>query len=119
VSDNPPGWYPDPANPLQERLWDGSDWVDRLRPRHPVTVSSSDIVGVARKEAFAEWKAASNKQRRVTVAFAAYIVVAVAFTTLPSPWWLVGAAQLGVLGVYVVFKAILRLVRAALGGTQS
>ena len=23
-----PGWYPDPTNPLQERFWDGSDWVD-------------------------------------------------------------------------------------------
>lgn len=31
----PAGWYPDPANPLQERLWDGTDWVDRVRPRHP------------------------------------------------------------------------------------
>ena len=33
MSENPAGWYPDPANPLQERLWDGSDWVDRVRPR--------------------------------------------------------------------------------------
>ena len=31
----PAGWYPDPANPLQERLWDGSDWVDRIRPLPP------------------------------------------------------------------------------------
>ena len=28
MSDVPPGWYPDPTNPLQERFWDGSDWVD-------------------------------------------------------------------------------------------
>jgi hypothetical protein len=33
VSETPAGWYPDPTNPLQERLWDGSDWVDRVRPR--------------------------------------------------------------------------------------
>ena len=30
-----PGWYPDPTNPLQERLWDGSEWVDKVRPRAP------------------------------------------------------------------------------------
>lgn len=32
----PAGWYPDPTNPLQERLWDGSEWVNRVRVRAPV-----------------------------------------------------------------------------------
>jgi uncharacterized protein with PQ loop repeat len=32
----PAGWYPDPTNPLQERLWDGSEWIDRVRVRAPV-----------------------------------------------------------------------------------
>jgi hypothetical protein len=31
----PRGWYPDPENPLRERLWNGHDWVDRTRPRSP------------------------------------------------------------------------------------
>ena len=36
MSDVAPGWYPDPTNPLQERLWDGSEWIDRVRVRAPV-----------------------------------------------------------------------------------
>ena len=32
----PAGWYTDPTNPLQERLWDGSEWIDRVRVRAPV-----------------------------------------------------------------------------------
>jgi len=32
----PAGWYVDPTNPLNERLWDGSAWIDRARPRAPV-----------------------------------------------------------------------------------
>lgn len=36
MSSTPAGWYPDPDNLLQERLWDGSEWVDRVRPRKPV-----------------------------------------------------------------------------------
>jgi hypothetical protein len=35
MSSSPPGWYPDPRDPLRERLWDGSDWVDRTRPHPP------------------------------------------------------------------------------------
>lgn len=27
------GWYTDPANPSQERLWDGSEWTDSSRAR--------------------------------------------------------------------------------------
>ena len=27
-----PGWYPDPSKPDLERLWDGSQWVDWVRP---------------------------------------------------------------------------------------
>jgi uncharacterized RDD family membrane protein YckC len=31
VSDNPSGWYPDPAEPTTQRYWDGDGWVgDRL-----------------------------------------------------------------------------------------
>ena len=39
MSDAAPGWYPDPVNPLQERLWDGSEWIDKVRPRPPVSTS--------------------------------------------------------------------------------
>ena len=27
----PAGWYPDPVNPLQERLWDGTQWSENTR----------------------------------------------------------------------------------------
>jgi len=27
----PPGWYPDPANPTQERYWDGMRWTQTVR----------------------------------------------------------------------------------------
>ena len=30
-----PGWYPDPSNHLQERLWDGTKWVPfKVRPTY-------------------------------------------------------------------------------------
>jgi uncharacterized membrane protein (DUF485 family) len=29
----PPGWYPDPADPTQERFWGGSIWTHNVRPR--------------------------------------------------------------------------------------
>ena len=31
VETTPAGWYPDPANPSQQRLWDGADWTDSVR----------------------------------------------------------------------------------------
>jgi hypothetical protein len=37
----PRGWYPDPENPLRERLWDGDDWVERVRPRPPATAAET------------------------------------------------------------------------------
>lgn len=39
VETTPAGWYPDPSNPLKERLWDGTDWVDRTRLRAPISPS--------------------------------------------------------------------------------
>lgn len=39
MPDTLPGWYPDPADPLKERLWDGTEWVDRTRPRAPISPS--------------------------------------------------------------------------------
>ena len=43
MSDVAPGWYPDPTDPLQERLWDGGDWVDKVRPRPPVSTSPESM----------------------------------------------------------------------------
>ena len=43
MSDVAPGWYADPTNPLQERLWDGSEWVDKVRPRPPVSISPASM----------------------------------------------------------------------------
>ncbi len=43
MSDVAPGWYPDPTNPLQERLWDGSEWLDKVRPRPPVSISPESM----------------------------------------------------------------------------
>ena len=43
MSDVAPGWYSDPTNPLQERLWDGSEWLDNVRPRPPVSISPESI----------------------------------------------------------------------------
>ena len=28
----PPGWYPDPSNPAQQRYWDGTAWSDATAP---------------------------------------------------------------------------------------
>jgi uncharacterized membrane protein YhaH (DUF805 family) len=33
-----PGWYSDPTNPLQERLWDGATWTDQVRPQSPTSM---------------------------------------------------------------------------------
>lgn len=38
MSDVAPGWYSDPTNPMQERLWDGGDWSDKVRPKAPTTL---------------------------------------------------------------------------------
>jgi uncharacterized RDD family membrane protein YckC len=32
VSDNPPGWYRDPADPTTQRYWDGDGWVGERLP---------------------------------------------------------------------------------------
>ena len=37
MSNANPGWYTDPANPLQERLWDGTAWTDQVRPQAPTS----------------------------------------------------------------------------------
>ena len=31
----PPGWYPDPHNPSQQRYWDGHTWTDNVAPLPP------------------------------------------------------------------------------------
>ncbi len=44
MSSIPAGWYPDPTNPLQERLWDGDEWMEKTRPRQPqVGPTPSDL----------------------------------------------------------------------------
>lgn len=51
MSDTPTGWYTDPTNHLQERLWDGKDWLDHVRTRAPqiddLPVDNHDVVGSA------------------------------------------------------------------------
>jgi uncharacterized membrane protein YhaH (DUF805 family) len=45
VTTIPAGWYPDPSDPLIERLWDGSEWVEKTRPRAPQAVEpAGDII---------------------------------------------------------------------------
>jgi hypothetical protein len=41
MSAQPADWSPDPSNPLQERLWDGTEWLERVRPRPPAITTSS------------------------------------------------------------------------------
>ncbi len=45
MSSTPPGWYPDPSNPLMERLWDGDEWVDKTRPRTPSSQGAESPTG--------------------------------------------------------------------------
>lgn len=37
VVSTPAGWYQNPENPLEERLWDGTSWTASTRPKAPVT----------------------------------------------------------------------------------
>ena len=37
----PAGWYPDPHVPGRERLWDGANWLDPIRPHDPGRVESN------------------------------------------------------------------------------
>ncbi len=34
-----PGWYPNPSNPLEQRLWDGEGWTQQTRQAPPVITS--------------------------------------------------------------------------------
>ena len=53
MSTVPPGWYPDPTNPLQERLWDGSAWVDKVKPKSPVSPGLPNPAGTTAYAAYA------------------------------------------------------------------
>jgi uncharacterized RDD family membrane protein YckC len=35
----PPGWYPDPSNPAQQRYWDGTAWSDATAPGAPAAAA--------------------------------------------------------------------------------
>lgn len=37
MTTSPAGWYDDPSDPLRERLWDGTGWVEHVRPKPPRT----------------------------------------------------------------------------------
>lgn len=52
MSDVAPGWYPDATNPLQERLWDGSAWVDKVRPKPPVSSGLPNPTGITSYAAY-------------------------------------------------------------------
>ncbi len=73
MSVNPPGWYPDPVNPLQERLWDGSDWVDRVRPRSTAPADEKE-----EKSVTGLTKAEMRELRRMRAVVACVTVAAVA-----------------------------------------
>ena len=53
MSDVAPGWYADPTNPLQERLWDGSEWMDKVRPKPPAQ-SISGVMGAPTSFSFVQ-----------------------------------------------------------------
>lgn len=37
----PPGWYPDPANPQRERIWNGHEWGNETRNTPPEGIFSA------------------------------------------------------------------------------
>ena len=41
----PPGWYPDPQNPGQQRYWDGSAWAAAAAPPAPTAPVSTPVAG--------------------------------------------------------------------------
>jgi hypothetical protein len=63
MTSHPPGWYPDPTNPLQERLWDGSDWVDHVRDR----ATSAGQIPEQEQQAHPATRYASRRIARIRV----------------------------------------------------
>ena len=43
MSETPAGWYPNPENPTQLRLWDGTAWTQDSPDPEP---ASSDLAGL-------------------------------------------------------------------------
>jgi hypothetical protein len=78
MSDVAPGWYPDPSDPLRERLWDGEDWVEKTRPRAPS--GSKPPVETDRRK---WWGAPAAAGLAVLSAF---VVVAVLYTGDSGPF---------------------------------
>lgn len=43
MSSPQPGWYINPENNLEERLWDGESWTERTRARRPQVAPSTPV----------------------------------------------------------------------------
>ena len=78
MSDVAPGWYADPTNPLQERLWDGSEWVDNVRPKPPAATAPSrhDMVASAHRPVL-DLASKSSQTRRISGVTQTLIALAV------------------------------------------
>lgn len=42
----PPGWYPDPQTPGQQRYWDGQAWTENVAPLAPAAPPAAPVTTV-------------------------------------------------------------------------
>jgi hypothetical protein len=100
MSNAPPGWYPDPENPGQQRWWDGVQWA-APQPAVATTASPSDTGAVQSTSTQSTRRAQSNALGVIGLVLALLAIVAAFLGPAAMLSWLFGipAIVLGITGL--------------------
>ena len=80
-----PGWYPDPTDPMKQRLWDGEQWTQLKRPLSPpepaVAQTPGSVATPARRARQPKGQVVAPnfiaKHRKLTIIIGAFIVLTI------------------------------------------
>jgi hypothetical protein len=107
MSEHPPaGWYPDPANPSQQRYWDGAQWgVAENETAGTYQASTPQSAGYASSAAAATYSYAPS-QRTGTMADA--------ITTVKAAYWRIFGLLVAGFGMAIGILVVIGLLFASL-----